>query len=87
MATDETPGGYETVNEIKERAEHFDQPSVVHMIEAAEDRIYETEDGYGISPPDVEGPGGVEMLFHLGILTGAALEREYPASIEGGDGS
>lgn len=87
MASDDTPGSYETVDGIKQRAMHFDQPAIVDMIEAAEDRIYESEGGYGIEAPEDSGPDSVEMLFHLGILTGAALEREYPAAIEGGDGS
>lgn len=77
-ADEEIPGGYNTVEGIKERAQHFGNPVVATLIDNAESRIYECGDGYRIENPS-EDSGELEMLFHFGILTGAALEREYPA--------
>lgn len=75
----EIEGDYDSVDGIKKRAESLNNPMAKHLVERAEDRVYYDEDagGYRIGNPDED--GSIEFLFHLGVLTGAALEREYPA--------
>lgn len=75
---DEIPGDYDSVAGIKTRAKSLGNPIIPLFIERAEDRIVERDNGYSIKSPDVDA-NNAEMLFHFGLLTGAALEREYPA--------
>ena len=85
----EVDGNYSTVDGIKRRAESLGADEVVDLIERAENRIYEDGDGYLIGYPEQgDGPPSYEseMFFHLGILAGAALEREYPAPSDHGVG-
>ena len=86
---DDIPGDYDSLEGIKERARALGSPEVVELIERAENRIIEDGDGYAIGYPEMddEPPSyGLEMTFHLGILTGAAMEREWPAgSVVGSD--
>lgn len=82
--TDDVPGDFDSVDGIKRRAEHFDNRIIPVLIDGAEERIVETEDGYSIAAPEAASDS-MKMLFHFGILTGAAMEREYPASIDGGE--
>lgn len=73
---------YNTVEGIKKRAIELGESRVAELIERAENRVIEHDDGYSIGyPARDDGPPSydLEMFFHLGILTGAALEREYPA--------
>ena len=84
--SDDVPGDYHTVEGIAERAEHFDNPMMVELVRCAKGRVAKFNDGYVIEPPEDAAPDSLAMIFHFGILTGAALEREYPASIDGGDG-
>ena len=79
---DNIPGDYDSVEGIKERARALGAPEAAELIERAENRIIEDGDGYAIGypEPDDDPPSyHLEMLFHLGILTGAAMEREWPA--------
>lgn len=84
--SDELQGDYDTADGIKTRCRELDKPRVADFIERAENRIIEQENGYTIGLPEDDGewpPYDTEMLFQLGILVGAALEREYPAPVEG----
>jgi len=81
---DEIPGDYDSVVGIKTRARSLGNPIIPLFIERAEDRIIERDDGYSIESPDVDA-NDAEMLFHFGLLTGAALEREYPAPVSIGE--
>lgn len=85
--TDDIPGDYDSLEGMKERAEALGNPFIPMFIDRAKDRIVERGDGYSIEPPETDDPKDAEMLFHFGILAGAALEREYPApsDISGGD--
>lgn len=81
-------GDYETIHGIKTRCRELGRPRVSEFIERAENRIIKEEDGYTIGLPEDDGEWpsyDIEMLFHLGILVGAALEREYPATVEGSE--
>lgn len=79
---DDIPGDYSTIEGIKERALALENPVMAAIVERAEDRVYYDEGvgGYRIEPPDTDEPDSLEMFFHFGVLTGAALEREYPAA-------
>lgn len=82
---DDVPGDYVTVDGIKKRARALDNPDAAEIVERAENRIREKGDGYVIDLPEEDSDFyEMEMFFHLGILTGAAMEREYP-SPSGGD--
>lgn len=82
---DEIPGDYDSLEGMKERAMELGNPIIPMYIERAQDRIVEYDDGgYGLEAPDVES-NNAEMLFHFGLLAGAALEREYPAPDSAGD--
>lgn len=83
---DEIPGGYDSVDGIKQRAAHFDNMIVERLVREAERRIVRTNTGYEIPPPEESADDSLNMIFHFGVLTGAALEREYPADITGQEG-
>jgi len=83
--SDDIPGDYDSLEGMKERAEALGNPFIPMFIERAKDRIVERGDGYSIEAPETDGPNDAEMLFHFGILAGAALEREYPAPTEDDD--
>lgn len=75
------PGGYNTLSGLKKRVQALDNPLMAAIIKRAEERVYYDDEagGYNIRPPKTDNPNDAEMFFHFGILTGAALEREYPA--------
>ena len=75
---DDIPGDYDSLEGMKERAAALGNPIIPVYIERAKDRIVKRDGGYSIESPDVDGDDA-EMLFHFGILAGAALEREFPA--------
>lgn len=88
--TEEIPGDYDSLDGIKERATALGNPVVAALVDRAEERVYYDADvnGYRIEAPDTDPKADeldVEMLFHIGLLTGAALEREYPAPEDGWD--
>lgn len=76
---DEIPGDYDTVGGIRRRASALGNPIIPMFVDRAEERVFADGDGYRIEAPETDGPNDAEMLFHFGILLGAALEREYPA--------
>lgn len=94
MTDDDLPGDFDTIEGITERARALGSEPFAQLVEDAENRIRWNEEkgGYEIAPPEGASEDDpleehVEMLFHLGILTGAAFEREYPAGdVVGGDG-
>ena len=79
--SDDIAGDYDSIEGIKKRARELGNPEFAALVEHAEQRVQEVDGGYSLQTPDKDS-NSTEMFFHMALLTGAALEREYPAPDE-----
>lgn len=81
VTDDDLPGGYRTVEGIKARSRALGSPIVAEAIETIEASIERDDDGYySMDAVDVmtDEHGDAGTFFYIAVLTGCALEREYP---------
>ena len=78
-----TENPYNTTDGIIERLRELDNPETAAMFERLRDRVAQTDrddGGYYLKNPPESAPER-EWFVTVAVLFGAALEREYPATV------